>query len=95
MTAVLDDVKVGGQFDTWLRNELDRPVVCEQPGCDQAAKWRFRVPCCGNGHNLCTPHKVKWVETGKMWEASLTHQPTCSRCGHAPLEIDKVVWTEL
>lgn len=95
MGAALDDVKVGRQFDTWLRSELEDVVPCEQPGCDQAAKWRFKMPCCGKGHNLCAPHKVYWIMWGKNLEASLVYQPTCHHCGQAPVVIDDVVWTEL
>lgn len=85
MGAALDDVKVGRQFDTWLRQELEDTVPCAWPECETGAEYRMTMPCCRKGVELCEPHTQVQRET--LAELATVR---CSLCGARPVDRDRI-----
>lgn len=85
MGAALDDVKVGRQFDTWLRGELENIVPCVWIDCEAEAEYRMTMPCCHKGVELCEPH----TDRQRVHMANLTIV-RCALCGARPVDRDRI-----
>ncbi len=90
MGTALEDVKVGRQFDTWLRSELEDTVPCVWPDCETEAEYRMTMPCCNKGVELCETHaqvQRDFLAVVKVFR--------CSLCGAGPVDAGGIVLVKI